>query len=135
MMRTDLIPFDTALRPFRRLWMNAYPYAETEGWVPPADISETDKSYIVTMEIPGIDMKKLDIYYSDGLLSVKGEKTKEDTEGESCYCMERFSGGFERSLRVPGNIAKDKIDATYRDGVLKVMIPKSEEGVQKIQVH
>jgi HSP20 family protein len=133
----DLIPSDVALRPFGALRLSAYPYVlECENWVPPTDIAETGKAYVVSMEIPGIDMKKLDISYSDGLLTVKGEKTKATAEGECCHCVERFSGTFERSLPVFGKVDEDKIDATYRDGILNITIPKSEETVpKKIEVH
>jgi HSP20 family protein len=132
----DLIPFDMALRPLRNLW-RPYPYGvECENWVPATDIAETGNSYIVSMEIPGIDMKKLDISYRGGVLSVRGEKTKETMEGECCQCVERFSGSFDRSFPVSGAVDEDKIDATYRDGVLKIVIPKSEESVSKrIAVH
>jgi HSP20 family protein len=133
----DVIPFDTAFRPLGSLWTRVSPYlAECENWVPPADISETSNAYMVTMEAPGIDMKKLDVSYSDGLLNVKGEKVKETSEGECCHCVERFSGSFERTLPVSANVDRDKIDATYKDGILKIVLPKSEEiPPKKIEVH
>jgi HSP20 family protein len=133
----DVIPFDTAFRPLGSLWSRVYPYlAECENWVPPADISETSNAYTVTMEVPGIDMKKLDVSYSDGVLNVKGEKAKETSEGECCHCVERFSGSFERTFPVSANVDRDKIDATYKDGILKITLPKSEESLpKKIEVH
>jgi len=132
----DLIPFDMALRPFSSLW-KPFPFAvECENWVPATDIAETASNYIVTMEIPGIDMKKLDISYRDGVLSVRGEKIKDTSEGECCRCVERFSGSFERDFPFTGVVDEDKIDATYRDGILKIVIPKSQESVPKrIEVH
>lgn len=137
MARTvDMIPFEMALRPFTSLWRPFPFYAECENWVPPTDIAESGNSFLISMEIPGIDMKKLDISYSDGLLTVKGEKTKESEEGECCHCVERFSGSFERSFPIAGKVDRDNIDATYRDGILKIRIPKSEESVtKKIEVH
>jgi len=138
MMRMmDLIPFEMALRPLGSLWTRMSPYlAECDNWVPPTDIAETSNAYIVTMEVPGIDMKKLDVSFSDGLLIVKGEKTKDTLEGECCHCVERFSGSFERSFPISGNVERDKIDAMYRDGILKVSIPKSAESLpKKIEVH
>jgi HSP20 family protein len=133
----DVIPFDTAFRPLGSLWTRVSSYlAECEKWVPPADISETSNAYMVTMEAPGIDMKKLDVSYNDGLLNVKGEKVKETSEGECCHCVERFSGSFERTLPVVVNVDWDKIDATYKDGILKIVLPKSEEiPPKKIEVH
>jgi HSP20 family protein len=133
----DIIPFDAALRPLGRLWNRVSPYlGEFENWVPPTDIAEISNAYIVSMEVPGIDMKKLEVYYTDGILSVKGEKTKETSEGECCHCVERFSGSFERTFPVSGSVERDKIEATYRDGILKITLPKSEESLpKKIEVH
>lgn len=133
----DLIPFDMALRPFGSLWARTYPYLEgCENWVPSTDIAETGNAYVVTMEIPGIDMRKLDVSFNDGVLTVKGEKTKETSEGECCHCVERYSGSFERSFPISGKVKQDNIDAAYRDGILKITIPKSEESIpKKIEVH
>jgi len=142
--RLDLAPrFDVALRQPFRLWDRFlgdldFPrtFVDESEWVPPADISETDSHYHVSMELPGIDMKEMDILYSDGFLTVKGQKTKTTDIGESCYCTERFAGSFERNFRIPGFVDRDNIVASYKDGILKVSLPKSEEGkVKKIEVH
>ena len=140
-MLLDLIP--TGLRPARSFFDRflddwSYPFVtleESDVWMPASDIDETEKEYLITMEIPGVDMTKTDISYMDGLLTVKGEKHKESKEGESCHCAERFSGAFERSFRIPGKVHSEKIDATYKDGILHLTLPKSEEsGVRKIEV-
>jgi HSP20 family protein len=146
MTRTlEIIPaFRNTHRPFIDLfelfledWMRPYYRFEAlEGWVPASEIAETDKEYVVIFELPGIDMKGLDISYKDGLLTVKGEKKNDETEGESFYCSERYSGSFERSLVIPGKIKEDKIDATFNNGILKLILPKSEESaVKRIEVH
>ena len=132
--------YDVGFRPWRNLfgsWVNPWNYpVECEEWMPDSNIVETDKHYVVTMELPGIDMKKTDISYKDGDLVVKGEKLIDTEEGEGCLCSERFSGPFTRSFRIYGKVDTDKIDATYKDGILKVTIPKSEESVpKKIVVH
>ena len=117
-------------------WRNPSEYFYENDWMPAADIAETTKDYVVSMELPGIDMKKVDISYADGTLTVKGEKHKESSESESCYCAERYSGSFQRTFRIPGKVNHEKIDATYRDGILKLMLPKAEESVPKrIEVH
>ena len=104
--------------------------------MPASDIAETEKEYVVSAELPGIDMKGMDISYSSGVLTIKGEKKKESSDGECCHCAERYSGTFERSFRIPGTVDSDKIDATYKDGILKVVVPKSEKSVpKKIKVH
>lgn len=134
----DLVPtFNLPFRTFRNIWVDPFAYTvECADWTPVTDVAETDTAYVVTMEAPGIDMTKLDVTYSEGILTVKGEKVKESTEGESCHCTERYSGTFQRTVTVPGRVDKDRIDATYRDGVLKLTLPKSEEGKpRKIEVH
>jgi len=140
MMRMIAPKFDVALSPSRRLfdtWFDPYRHVvECEDWMPSSDIAETEKLYVITMELPGIDMKKTDILYNDGMLTVKGEKGKEPMEGECCHCAERYSGSFERSFRMPGKVESDKIDATYKDGILKLTLPKAEESIpKKITVH
>jgi HSP20 family protein len=69
-------------------------------------------------------------------VSIKGEKNKETAEGEGCYCSERYSGSFEREFSIPGKVDKDKIDATFEHGVLRLTLNKAEESVpKKIQIH
>lgn len=140
MMRMLSPRYDIAFRPFRSLfdtWSDPYTYVVRDDvWTPASDIAETDKTYVLTMELPGIDMKKTDISYSDGILTVKGEKTKESTDGECCYCSERYSGSFNRTFQIPGRVDSDKIDATYKDGILKLTLTKAEESLpKKIEVH
>jgi HSP20 family protein len=145
MMRMlNVIPrFDVAFRPQTRLWDTFFsnwtiPSTNLDecDWIPASDIAETEKDYHVTMELPGIDMKKLDISFSEGVLTVKGEKTKEVSDGESCYCSERYSGSFQRNFRIPGAVDKENVDAKYSDGILRVNLAKSEKGdVKKIEIH
>jgi HSP20 family protein len=145
MMRMlNVIPrIDVAFRPQTRLWDSLFsdwiiPSTNLEecDWIPPSDIAETDTGYHVTMELPGIDMKKLDISFSEGILTVKGEKTKAVSVGESCYCSERYSGSFQRNFRIPGAVDKENIEAKYRDGILSVSLAKSGESVvKKIEIH
>ncbi|MBW1679919.1 MAG: Hsp20/alpha crystallin family protein [Deltaproteobacteria bacterium] len=109
---------------------------EHGGWTPPADIAETDKDYLLSVELPGVDLKGLDITYSEGVLTIKGEKRKEGQNGHTCHFSERYAGPFERSFRIPEKIDVEKIEASYADGVLRVVIPKPEESVpKKIEVH
>ena len=145
MMRMlNVIPrFDVAFRPRTRLvdpflsnWVIPSTNLEECDWMPPSDIAETDKEYHLTMELPGIDMKDLDISFTKEVLTVKGEKTKEVSIDESCYCTERYQGSFQRSFRIPGTVDTDNIEAKYRDGILRVSLAKSEKSVvKKIEIH
>lgn len=105
-------------------------------WMPPADIIETDDHYAVTIEVPGIEMKALDVSFDEGVLTIKGEKVKETETNECAYCSERYTGAFERRFRIPGHVNEEKIDATYHDGVLKVTLPRDEKSrAKKIEIH
>ena len=94
--------------------------------IPAFDITENDKDYVVTAELPGVDVKDVEITMSDDILSVKGEKKhEEEDKGEDYHRIERRFGSFSRSFRIPGKVESDKIDANYKDGVLKVLLPKA----------
>lgn len=139
-MTRMLVPVDWDFSPAERVFdrLFEWPMATVcEGWTPPSDIAETDKAYMISMEMPGVDAKKVDITYENGRLTVKGEKEKESGEGDCCHCSERFSGSFSRTFNLDGIVVdRDKIEASYKDGVLKLVLPKSEESVpKKIEVH
>jgi len=104
--------------------------------VPAFDISETEKEYVISGEIPGMDAKDIDISLLDGCLTVKGEKRQEKEEKEENYHrVERHYGSFQRSFRIPEKVKTDKLDATYKDGILKLTLPKAEVSeAKKIEV-
>jgi len=112
------------------------PLRGEKSWAPAFDISENEKEYIVSAELPGIDEKDLEITIAGGMLSVKGEKKQESEEkGETYHRIERTYGSFHRSFRIPDAVQADKVDATYKDGILKLLIPKAQGGaVKKIQI-
>ena len=102
-------------------------FSGEDEWIPAFDISENDKEYVVSAELPGIDIKDVDITISDGILSVKGEKKHEtEDKGENYHRIERHYGSFHRSFRIPGRVESDKVDASFKDGILKVLLPKAE---------
>lgn len=111
-------------------------FGEEDMVVPHFDISETEKEYVISGEIPGIDVKDLNVTLTDGIITIKGEKKKESEEKEENYHrIERHYGSFERSFRVPDKVKTDKLDANYKDGVLKLTLPKAEiSEVKKIEV-
>lgn len=110
--------------------------SDDKQWLPTIDVSETDDHVIVRAEVPGMDKKDINITMSDGLLTIQGEKEQEkEKEKENFRFVERRYGSFSRSLRIPNGVDVDKIDASYKDGVLKVAIPKSEpEKSRKIEI-
>jgi len=98
-----------------------------KNWVPAFDISENDKEYVVSAELPGIDSKDLEVTLSDGVLEIKGEKKREKEEnGDNIHRVERYYGSFHRSFVVPEKVEEDKVGASYKDGVLTLTLPKAE---------
>jgi HSP20 family protein len=101
-------------------------FEDTE-WMPAFDMSETDKELIVKGEVPGMDKKDINITVSDGMLTIRGEKKHEKKEeNEQYHHVERRYGAFSRTMRLPHEVEADKVDATYKEGVLSIRLPKSE---------
>ena len=139
----ELIPRTSPFLPRMNIFDNFFEdrnipafFGEAKAWIPAFDIKENEKEYVVTAELPGIDVKNLDITLSEGVLTVKGEKNQEKEEKGEDYCrVERQYGSFQRSFRIPGETKTDKVDATYKDGILKLVLPKAEAvKAKKIEV-
>jgi HSP20 family protein len=107
-------------------------FSEEMRFTPAFDVSETENELIIRGEVPGMDLKDIDINLSDGLLTITGEKKHEkENKNENYYRVERHYGTFSRTMPVPFEVEADKVDATYKDGVLKVTLPKSETAKPK----
>jgi HSP20 family protein len=117
--------------PFRRSLFEVEPLWRGEpAWAaaPAVDITEKDKAYEITAELPGIDEKNVEVTCANGMLRIKGEKHEEKEEKKQDYHLqERRYGSFERSFRVPEGVDTDKIEANFKKGVLKVVLPKTAE--------
>ena len=95
-------------------------------WSLRCDVTETDDALVVHAELPGVEAKDMDVSIHDGVLTVRGEKRterKEEEKGRSY--SERFFGSFERRIVLPATVDEDQIDASLKDGVLEVHLPKS----------
>ncbi len=109
-------------------------------WSPTVDIEESDNLYLIRADVPGVDKKDIEVRLDNGALSITGEKhaEKESGKGTRHHRSERYSGSFARRFTLPAAVKADKVDATYKDGVLSLMIPKAEEARPKsidIKVH
>jgi HSP20 family protein len=105
--------------------------AERE-WVPALDVSETENEVIVKAELPGMDVKDIDIALTEGLLTIKGErKLEKEEKKENYHRIERQFGSFARSLNLGAKVRTDGIEAAYKDGILTVTLPKVEESKPK----
>jgi HSP20 family protein len=102
------------------------------GAVPAVDIVERDKEYEVTAELPGMDESNIDVSLSNGMLTLKGEKKEEKEEKKKdYYCSERRYGSFQRSFPLPEGVDADKIDASFKKGVLTLILPKTADAQKK----
>lgn len=104
----------------------------SQEWNPAVDVSETEECVFVKAELPGLEAKDIDVSLMGDRLTIKGEKTKEEEKkGESFHSVERYSGSFQRSFRLPSTVQMDKVEATFEKGVLTVKLPKTEEAKSK----
>jgi HSP20 family protein len=110
--------------------------SENGLWTPSVDVSETPKEVIVKAELPGMDPKDIDVSVRGDILTLSGERKQETEEkGENFHRVERSYGSFSRSVKLPAEVDSGKVDATYKDGVLRITMPKTKEAAtKKIQV-
>lgn len=104
---------------------------------PTVDIYDNNENIVIKAELPGIDKKDIVIDVKDGVLTLKGERSFDnEVKEEKYYCRERTFGKFERVFRLPADVDPEKISADYKDGILKIDIPKPEKQKPKqITVH
>ena len=102
----------------------------TEGmtavWTPRVDLAETDDSYLIFMDLPGVPKDSVKITFEEGVLRVSGERPMPE-ENVRYYHIERPHGRFFRTFTFARNINPDNISASYKDGVLTITVPKAEE--------
>jgi HSP20 family protein len=99
-----------------------------EQWVPAMEVSETSDAYIVRVELPGVKTEDIEVTLQDDILTIKGKRERsEEHKDETVHLVERAYGEFVRSLRIPTDVKVDAVEASYKDGVLEIRLPKSEE--------
>jgi HSP20 family protein len=117
--------FDDVFRSFddSRLW------GGRDLW-PTMDVDETEKEYRVTAELPGLDDKDVEVLLEDGLLTIRGEK-KLESEGRNRSYGERFYGRFERQISLGRDVDEGTVNATFKNGVLTVTVPKNARAIER----
>ena len=101
-------------------------------WNPALDAFEDKDKYTVCVEVPGMKKEDLTVTVHDGILTVSGErKSEKDAKNGTVHRTERFYGRFSRSVSLPSAVKSDGVVANYKDGILKVEIPKTEEAKPK----
>ena len=102
------------------------------SWSPAIDLFQDKDNVIVKAELTGMKKEDIDVSLHEGTLTISGERKSEEEhrEGEN-YRSERFYGRFQRSIMLPSAVAADKVNAAYKDGILTITLPKSEEAKPK----
>jgi len=138
-----LSPFDEAERwfedAFRRplslfgpSWLPKLRFSEMDVVTPSVDIFEDANNVVVKAEIPGIKKEDIDLRLTDDVITISGEKKKEDKVEKKNYCrLERSYGSFTRSFRLPKEVQADKANAKFENGILEISIPKTEQAKNK----
>ena len=103
------------------------------GWTPALDVDEQKDNFVVKAELPGMKKEDIQVSMHDGSLSISGERKSETKhEDAEVYRAERFFGRFQRTVTLPTPVAPDKVKAQYKDGILTVTLPKTEEAKPKL---
>ena len=102
------------------------------SWLPAVDVSETENEMVVRAELPGMTNEDIELHLQDNVLTLKGEKRQENKEEkENFHRIERSYGSFSRSFTLPADVRQEDIKASFKDGVLLITLPKSEEAKAK----
>ena len=115
--------FDTSLR-------RAHPALATE-YLAPCDIYEEKDKLVVRLDLPGLRKEDVKVTLQQGVLTIRGERKIENPKDATPYTQERVAGMFARTIQLPVSVDDRKIDANFRDGVLQVTLPKTEEATPK----
>lgn len=108
-------------------------FSERSGSTPAVNIREDEKSYLLDLAIPGMEKKDMKIDINEDVLTISSENKSETEENRDGYKRKEFSyTSFSRSFYIPENVERDKIEASYKDGILSVELPKQKEEKTKI---
>ncbi|NJN99424.1 MAG: Hsp20/alpha crystallin family protein [Anaerolineales bacterium] len=98
---------------------------------PQVDVTENDKEVKITAELPGLSEQDVEVSLSNDVLTISGEKKHEkEDKGDNYYRMERSYGSFQRTIPLPAEVQSDKVDASFKNGVLTITLPKSPQATQ-----
>lgn len=101
---------------------------ELSGWAPQVDVEETQDAFKFHADLPGLTKKDISISVENNRLTIKGERKNELEETKSNFHrVERTFGSFCRSFHLPATVRADRVEASYKDGVLMITVPKAEE--------
>jgi HSP20 family protein len=132
-------PFSDVADMFGRFFEDwgAWPRAgQARGWMPALDMFDRENELVLRADLPGLEQKDVEVRVESGVLTIRGERrAEEETKEDDYYCCERWAGSFARSVSLPPGVDVDNIEATFRNGVLEVHIPKSAQAAgRKIEI-
>ena len=121
--------FDQFNNELNRYFSRTRPAAvQQRDWTPAVDIHEQENRFVLTADVPGVSRENIDITLEDGVLTVKGERSAEqESASEGFRRRERLHGTFLRQFTLPDTVNAEHINATVKDGVLEIAIPKQEK--------
>lgn len=136
-------PYETMERWFEDIFRRPFPFLEPSWWprlrvtemeefTPSLDIFEENNDVVVKAELPGIKKEDIDVNVTDNTLTISGEKKHEEkVEKNNYYRVERSYGSFTRSVTLPTEVQTDKVKASFKDGILEIRAPRTEESKRK----
>lgn len=124
---SDFDNFPAGLQVFQDSVNRLFGEPGSRPWVPSVDIQETDQALIVKADVPGIEMKDIDVRLENGTLTLRGHREFESKKTEGgWHRVERSYGNFERAFALPDTVDPEAVKADYKNGVLTVVLPKKE---------
>ena len=124
--------FDSLLDRFFKEPVFSIPRLFEESWYPSVDVSEGKRDIIVKAEIPGVDKEGIDISLDGRLLTIRGEKKQEKEQSDEHYHrLETSFGFYKRAIELPADVDESKVDAKYKNGVLKIKLKKAKAAETK----
>jgi len=103
-------------------------FSSTKSWMLAVDVNETETEFFLSADMPGLDKKDVSVDIHDGVITIKGERAIDNEKSTDDYRIrERQLGSFNRSFRLPDNVNEVKVAAKFKNGVLKVTLPKTKE--------
>jgi HSP20 family protein len=145
-MRSVLVPFNArlgSLHDFRKemddlvgQFFGNSESAPAAQWTPRLNVAESEAGYEVTLDVPGMKPDEFEIEIRQGDLWITGErKLEQETQGKTWHRVERHYGQFRRAVRLGDDVDADQVQAEYKDGVLRINVPKAESAkTKKIEV-
>ena len=106
------------------------------GWSPALDLYQSNDNFTAVVELPGMRKEDIEISLHEGMLTISGERKEETPNNNKAERTERYVGKFRRSISLPSRVDASKVNATYKDGILTITLPKAEEAKpRQIQVN